>query len=42
MDAAEDGGELVKRIESRNGTHVLDYAEQIGLGSQAYELVEIG
>ncbi len=40
--AAEDGGELVKRIESRNGTHVLDYAEQIGLGSQAYELVEIG
>lgn len=39
--AAEDGGDLVERMESRNGTHVLDYAEQIGLGSQAYELVEI-
>lgn len=39
--AAEDGGDLVERMESRNGTHVLDYAEQIGLGSQAYELVEV-
>ena len=38
--AAEDGGELVERMELRNGAHVLDYAEQIGLGSQAYELVE--
>lgn len=39
--AAEDGGELVERMESRNGLHVLDYAESIGLGSQTYELVEI-
>ncbi len=39
--AAEDGDELVERIESRNGTHVLDYAEQIGLGSQTYELIEV-
>lgn len=39
--AAQDSGELVERIESRNGLHVLDYAEQIGLGSQAYELIEV-
>lgn len=40
--AAEDGGELIQRMESRNGLHVLEYGEQIGLGSQSYELVEVG
>ena len=39
--AAEDGAALVERIESRNGTHTLDHAEAIGLGSQAYELVDL-
>ena len=39
--AAEDGGALVERIESRNGTHTLDHAEAIGLGSQAYKLVDL-
>ena len=39
--AAEDSASLVKRIESRNGLHILDYAEQIGLGSRTYELVSI-
>ena len=39
--AAEDGGALVERIESRNGIHTLDHAEAIGLGSQAYELVDL-
>lgn len=39
--AADDGADLVARMESRNGLHVLEYAEQIGLGSQSYELVEI-
>ena len=37
--AAEDGGSLVERIESRNGLHTLEHAEAIGLGSRAYELV---
>lgn len=38
---AEDGGSLIKRIESRNGLHTLEQAEKIGLGSRAYELVSI-
>ncbi len=29
---------LIERIESRNATHILDYAEQLGLGSQNYIL----
>jgi hypothetical protein len=32
---------LRERIESRNGTHTLDHAEALGLGSQKYELVTI-
>ena len=36
-----DGASLVNRIESRNGTHVLDYGEQIGLGNLHYRLVDI-
>ncbi len=32
---------LIERIESRHGTHILDYGEQIGLGSQKYRLVEL-
>ena len=39
--AAEDGGSLVERIESRNGLHTLEHAEAIGLGSREYELVSI-
>lgn len=38
---AEDGGSLVERIESRNGLHTLEHAEDIGLGSRTYELVSI-
>ncbi len=29
---------LIERMESRNATHLLDYAEQLGLGSQSYAL----
>ena len=36
-----DGASLVGRIESRNGLHTLDYAEQIGLGSRTYDLVSL-
>ncbi len=39
--AAEDGGSLVRRIESRNGLHTLEHAEAIGLGSRSYQLVSI-
>ena len=39
--AAQDNESLVNRIESRNGLHTLEYAEQIGLGSRTYELVNI-
>ena len=38
---AEDGQSLIDRIESRNGLHTLEQAEKIGLGSRAYELVNI-
>jgi uncharacterized Fe-S center protein len=32
---------LRQRIESRNGTHILDHAQALGLGGQAYELVRL-
>ena len=39
--AAPDGGSLVRRMESLNGPHILEHAEAVGLGSQAYELVDL-
>ena len=41
--ASEDHGKihLIERIDSRHGMHTLDYAEQLGMGSQKYELVEL-
>ena len=36
-----DGASLVSRIESRNGLHTLEHAEEIGLGSRIYNLVKI-
>jgi uncharacterized Fe-S center protein len=39
--AASDGKDLVQRIESKNGTHTLDHAEKIGLGSQKYNSVKV-
>lgn len=32
---------LIERIDSRHSMHTLDYAEQLGIGSQKYELVEL-
>lgn len=40
--AAEGSESLRERMESRNGLHTLEYAESIGLGTQRYELVELG
>lgn len=41
--AADDHGKihLIERIDSRHGMHTLDYAEQLGLGSQKYELITL-
>ncbi len=39
--AAPDSKSVIKRIESRNGTHILEHAEEIGFGSRAYRLVSI-
>ena len=36
-----EGASLVQRIESRNGLHTLEDAEEIGLGSRHYSLVSI-
>lgn len=36
-----DGASLVKRIESRNGLLTLKHAEEIGLGSREYTLVNV-
>ncbi|MGI6216611.1 MAG: DUF362 domain-containing protein [Coriobacteriales bacterium] len=32
---------VIDRIESRDGIHLLEYAEELGIGSRAYELVAI-
>ena len=32
---------MVERIERQNGTHILDSAEKLGIGSQDYELINI-
>lgn len=32
---------LIERMESRNATHLLDYAEELGLGTQKYVIKEI-
>ena len=32
---------LIERIERQNGTHILDYAEEIGIGSKKYKLVNV-
>ena len=38
---AEDSASLVRRIERQNGIHTLEHADEIGLGSRTYELVDI-
>lgn len=43
MTATEgnDNAPLKERISSRHGTHTIDHAEKIGLGSKTYTLVNI-
>ncbi len=40
---SEDPGkaDLIERINSRMGTHILDYGAQLGIGSQKYKIVEL-
>ena len=40
-EEGNDNGPLLERIKERHGTHIVDYAEKIGLGSKRYELVNI-
>ncbi len=41
-NSSDDGKKsLIERIESKNGRHTVDYAEQIGVGSKTYELINI-
>ena len=41
--ASDDPGKakLIERIESRNGLHTLEVAEQLGIGSREYELITV-
>lgn len=41
--SSDDHGKihLIERIDSCHGMHTLDYAEQIGIGSQKYELITL-
>ena len=39
--AGDDASPLIRRIESLHGTHTVEYAEQLGLGSQQYTLVNL-
>lgn len=37
----DDNKPLIERINRQHGTHIVDYAERIGLGSKQYELIEL-
>lgn len=37
----DDAKALQERINTRHGTHIVDYAEKIGLGSKQYDLITI-
>lgn len=37
----DDAKPLIERINRQHGTHIVDYAEKIGLGSTAYVIVDI-
>ncbi len=37
----DNSAPLIQRINRQHGTHIVDYAQQIGLGSKSYRLVDI-
>lgn len=41
VSAQNDPTDLIKRIDQRHGTHTIDWAEKIGLGTKSYKIVNI-
>ena len=41
VTAHNDPTDLIQRIDKQHGTHTIDRAEQIGLGSKQYKIVNI-
>ena len=41
VTAKNDPTDLLNRIDKQHGTHTIDWAEQIGLGSKTYQLINI-
>ena len=39
--AGGDASPLIRRIENLHGTHTVEYAEQLGLGTQHYTLIDL-
>ena len=39
--AGDDSAPLIQRINRQHGTHIVDYAEQIGFGTTSYNLIDI-
>ncbi|MCH5223568.1 MAG: DUF362 domain-containing protein [Muribaculaceae bacterium] len=39
--AGDDASPLINRIESLHGTHTVEYAEKLGLGTQSYNLINL-
>lgn len=39
--AGDNSAPLIQRINRQHGTHTVDYAEEIGLGTKSYELMDI-
>ena len=39
--SGDDASALIRRIESLHGTHTVEHAEEIGLGTQSYNLINI-
>lgn len=37
----DDSAPLIERIQTRHGTHILDHAEKIGLGSKSFKIVDL-
>ena len=37
----QGAAELRREIERQEGMHILEYAEELGLGSREYELIEV-
>ena len=39
--SGDDADPLIERIKSKHGTHIVEYAEQLGLGSTTYRLINL-